>query len=371
MTDSVDLSPLLHREHTDGNIARVSTFIGRTMALGLSTDGLETMLNNDVVIYPDYEPAHVELERLRAIVRRPDDPSVIRAYASFLKQQGRLGPALWFIQRVAMSEADWDSESFILRATLERMTGDLESALFTWGRIETYGQRYNDHLLEMRARNGKGLILVDLGQLPEAKALFHQVIEQCVDANVRGFALNNLGLTYEKLGEYANAAVSFWTATRSHRDAEYRVSSLGNLGCALLRGGHLTHAEKAFRVVLKQGTDWQVVANTKIELIDLYSQRQEWDKADQYIAELQPRLHDLKTASQVDYYYRLALRYNREGKGEWAVKAKRTAQNLALAYALGDWVRKLREPEPDPITPTHAERLQVIEAGLDRLLLTA
>lgn len=372
--DFADLRPLIQRVATDGRCAEISQTIARALMGKLPWPGI-------VQAAHDLPLSNPEAAHLREIARAGNAKAnnLHRALVDYVKWLTHVGqnPAATYFAEVARDLAgDYVSADLLIElATLYRLASDYDAAWATWTALEALGTRMGNEEHCLRALNGKGLILQRRGNLPLAEHTFRLVRSGAlVNLELRGHGSTNLGCTLERMGRLPEAIEAHWEAFQTYpphcpRDKWY---ALLNVAVAMRLQGQLVAADNALWLVERRCHNWLLETTAKIERLDVATMLVDRLEMQRLGMELQVRLPKMQPDVRLDYYYRLGLWAQREGRNP--DRYFNHALSLAERYRLGEWENKvLRARSETPATPEPQEdgRLAHIIIDLDLLAATS
>lgn len=302
-------------------------------------------------IYPQTE----EVTHLREIVRLAESASdagnkrllwaPLLAYGYWLEQQLRLDESLDVLDSTLRLEnasaIDEKIAAHLQRARVLHLTGRFTDANHSYAVAGEMANLRGDLRSQMVSRIGRAIVLQKTGDLPQAEAIFSDVLHiarQHGDAYVEARALHDLAVTNNLMNRVPAAVAFAFEAYQKYDEPHHRGRALSDMGMFLKELEHYAAAKEAFLEVLANNPTPKTRVNTVLELLELTAQVQDRLGFERWRRELESGYDTLPPAETVDFEMKMGFGLAAFGSGPDAIEHLSKAVELAERYRFGQRV---------------------------------
>jgi tetratricopeptide (TPR) repeat protein len=273
----------------------------------------------------------------------------LNAFAYFLENEGRLAEALDVLglaartHRAAMPAGDFTAVA-LFAGRLNRLQARFDAATAAYAAAEEGAAAAADTSSRLLSRLGRANVLRAQGNLPLARAAVEQIISDAHVpelADVRARAYTDLAAVLSLQGQRFEALTANYEAFRLAHDPVSRMRILGDLGVKLSELGYCDMARTAFEIVIGSNASFIVMANARLELMDLESAVGNRVAFERHRTDLRDAATRMPPSMEIDFRYKTGVGLARFGQHARAREAWADGMRLAETHGLNEWYFRL------------------------------
>lgn len=274
---------------------------------------------------------------------RPMLPALL-AYGAWLDEQMRLEEALDVVETACrlsdLERADL-VEAHLLRARVLRLLSRYRESQAAYQQAGELALEAGDHHSERLSRMGQALVICRVGNLPEANRMLEKVAAEARDGDdrdIQGRAAHSLALVASEMGRHAASIRHAYDAFELYEADGDRLRALSDVGMGFKALGHLSAAEDAFTIVIRQAVRQDTRINAMLEMLDLAGRTQDRVGFERLRRELNPVREQLNPDAQVDFAIKCGVGLGYFGRRADAEAELLRAITLAEQYNLNAYL---------------------------------